>query len=212
MSEYPEVLDILKQTGGILANGHFVGVSGRHFDTYVLKDALFPYTKESSRIGELFALRNRDLEVDIVAAPSLGGIVLSQWTAFHLSRLKGKEILAVFTEKTPDNQQLLGRGYEKLVLGKKVLVIEDSTTTGGSAAKVAGAVRRFGGEVAAVSVMVNRDPERVTEATFGVSFRPLAELPIVSYAPEECPLCRNTVPVNVEVGHGKKFIELPRPS
>ena len=39
------------------------------------------------------------MDIDTVAAPALGGIILSQWTAYHLSELKGKEILGVYTEK-----------------------------------------------------------------------------------------------------------------
>lgn len=207
MAEENEVIRILTRVGAIKANGHFVGVSGNHLDTYILKDALFPHTAETSRIGELFALRNRDLDVDAVAAPALGGIILSQWTAFHLSRIEGREVYSVYTEKTPDNNQIFTRGYDAFVRNRKVLVIEDSTTTGGSVKKVVEAVCAAGGEVVAVSVMINRDPGLVTEATFGTPFRPLAEYPIPSYLPDDCPMCKNGVPVNASIGHGKKFLE-----
>jgi orotate phosphoribosyltransferase len=203
----PEVIRILKKTGAIKADDHFVGVSGAHFDTYIFKDALFPHTAETSRIGELFALRNRDLDIDVVAAPALGGIILSQWVAFHLSRLKEKEIASVYTEKTSENGQVFTRGYDEYVRGRNVLVVEDSTTTGGSAQKTAESVRAAGGKVIAVSVMINRDPALVTEATFGAPFRPLAEYPVRAYDPAECPLCKRGVPVNTAIGHGRKFLE-----
>ena len=44
-------LDLLKQTGAILSNDHFVGTSGKHFATYINKDALYPHTEATSTMG-----------------------------------------------------------------------------------------------------------------------------------------------------------------
>ena len=57
----------------------------------------------------MFAEKFLDMDIDTVAAPALGGIILSQWTAYHLSELKGKEILGVYTEKTPEKEQIYQR-------------------------------------------------------------------------------------------------------
>ncbi|NTU74125.1 phosphoribosyltransferase, partial [Candidatus Roizmanbacteria bacterium] len=159
-------------------------------------------------VGKLFAEAFNDLDIDVVAAPALGGIILSQWTAHHLTQLKGKEILGVYTEKGPDKTMLFTRGYDQLVAGKKVLVIEDLTSTGGSVKKVVEAVRTVGGEVVAVGVMVNRDTKLVTKESIGVSdFRALGVMEIVSYEEAECELCKNGVPINITAGHGKKYLE-----
>src|SRR6266568_5380513 len=131
-----EALELLKKTKALLTDSHFVGTSGRHMAIYINKDALYPHTKETSRMGELFAAKNNDLDIDVVAAPALGGIILSTWTAYHLSKLKKKEILGIYTEKNPDKNQIFTRGYDKLVKDKNVLIIEDLTTTGGSVKKV----------------------------------------------------------------------------
>src|SRR5258708_33859616 len=136
-----EVITILKKTKAILADSHFVGTSGRHMPTYINKDALYPHTQETSRICQLFAEKYKDQAIDVVAAPALGGIILSTWTAYHLSQLKKKEVLGVYTEKTPDKNQVFTRGYDKLVKGKNVLIIEDLTTTGGSVKKVVDSIR-----------------------------------------------------------------------
>lgn len=207
MLDEPEVLQIVKRVGAFKSNDHFVGVSGAHFDTYVVKDILFARSNEASRVGELLALRNQDLDIDAVAGPAMGGIVLSQWTAFHLSRLRGREIYSVFTEKTRENDQILGRGYGDLVAGRRTLVLEDSVRTGGTIKKVMTAVRACSGQVAAVSVMFNVSPGKVTEATFGVPFRPLAEMLVTSYPAAECPMCKCGAPINVVFAHGKKFLE-----
>jgi orotate phosphoribosyltransferase len=202
-----EALALLKQTKAVLADGHFVGTSGRHMALYINKDALYPHTAEVSRMGELFAEKNKDLDIDVVVAPALGGIVLSTWTAYHLSKLKGKEILGIYTEKDAEKNQVFTRGYDKLVAGKNVLVIEDLAQTGGSVKKVVNSVKAIGGKVMAVCVMVNKDPENITSELVGAPLRWLAELKTESWAPDDCPLCKDNIPVNTNVGHGKKFLE-----
>jgi len=201
-----EVIELLKKTGAIYIDDHFVGTSGRHMSLYVNKDALYPHTKETSRMGELFAEKNKNLDIDVVAAPALGGIILSTWTAYHLSQIKNKDILGVYTEKTPDKNQIFTRGYDKLVQGKNVLVIEDNVTTGGSVKKVVESVRAAGGNVVAVCVMFNRDPDNITSETIGAPFSSLAVIKAESWDEADCPLCKKGIPINTTVGHGKKYI------
>ncbi len=199
-------LELLKQTGAIFADSHFVGTSGKHFDTYINKDALYPHTDAVSEMGKLFAEKSKDLDVDVVAAPALGGIILETWTAYHLSKLKGKQILGVYTEKDVDKNQVFTRGYDKLVAGKNVLIIEDLTQTGGSVKKVIDSVHKAGGKVSGVCVMVNKDPQ-ITSATIGVPFSYLAILEVPSYEEADCPLCKQGIPIDTRVGHGKKYLE-----
>lgn len=207
MNANNEVLELLKSVGAVITDSHFVYTSGMHGDAYINKDALYPHTKEVSRIGELFAEQNKDKDIDVVAAPALGGIILETWTAYHLSKLKGKEILGVYTEKTPDKNQIFTRGYDQLVKGKNVLVIEDLANTGGSVKKVVESVTAVGGNVVAVSVMVNRNPHDVTSETVGAPLQALAEIQMNTYEEADCPLCKNNVPINTTVGHGKKYLE-----
>jgi len=202
-----EALELLKSTNAVITDSHIVGTSGRHMAVYINKDALYPHPKETSRMGELFAEKTKDLDIDVVAAPALGGIILSTWTAFHLSGAKGKEILGVYTEKDAEKNQVFTRGYDKLVSGKNVLVIEDLTTTGGSVKKVVNSVQGAGGNVVQVCVMVNRDPENINAELIGAPFSSLAVLKAESWEEADCPLCKENVPINTTVGHGKKYLE-----
>lgn len=204
------VVDILKKVGGVITDSHFVYTSGKHGSVYINKDALYPHTKETSRVGEMFAQKFKDLDIDVVAGPALGGIILSQWTAYHLSKLKGKEVLGVYTEKTPEKNQVFTRGYDKLVKGKNVLVVEDLTTTGGSVRKVVDSAKQAGGIVVAVCVMVNRDPINVTSEVVGGPFSALGVLKADAFDEADCPLCKKNVPINTDVAHGKKYLEEKR--
>ncbi len=201
------VLDILKKVGAVITDGHFVGTSGKHFATYINKDALYPHTLDTSNVCKAFAESAKNLNVDVVVGPALGGMILSQWTAYHLTQITGGEVLGVYAEKTENGGQILKRGYDKLVNGKNILVVEDLTTTGGSVKKVVEKVKECGGNIVAVSVMVNKSPKVVTSEFFGVPFLPLATLEVENFNEEECVLCKNNIPVNTNIGHGKKFLE-----
>lgn len=201
------VLDILKKVGAVLTDDHFVYTSGKHGAVYINKDALYPHTEETSQVGMMLAKKAKDLDIDVVVGPALGGIILSTWTAYHLSSLKSKEILGVYTEKDENKNQVFTRNYDKLVKDKNVLVIEDLTTTGGSVAKVVETVKKAGGRVVTVIVMVNRSPKTVNGDTVGAPFMALGELPVEIWDSEKCPLCKAGAPINTNVGHGKKFLE-----
>src|SRR3989338_3155964 len=200
------IIDILKQVGAVITDSHFVYTSGKHGSVYINKDAVYPHTKETSDVGKMMAEKFAAADIDVVVCPALGGIILSQWTAFHLSEMKGKEILGVYTEKDADSNQILRRGYDQLVKGKKVLVVEDLTTTGGSVRKVVDNVTAAGGNVIGVCVMVNRDPENVTETVVGAPLTVLGVLKADAFDEANCPLCKTNVPININVGHGKKYL------
>ncbi len=202
-----EVLEILQKVGAFMAGGHFVGTSGIHIDTYVNKDALYVHPKETSRVCELMAQSVKNFEIDAVVGPALGGIILSQWTAYHLSKIKNKEILAIYTEKDKEGVQHFTRGYDKLVKGKNILIVEDAPTTGGSAKKVVDIVNDVGGNVVAVSVMVNKNKKEVTSEFFGVPFVPLAEVSMDSYEAKDCKMCKEGVPINTTYGHRRTYLE-----
>ena len=203
-----DILEILKEVKAVITDDHFVYTSGKHGSVYINKDAIYPHTKLSSTVGEMFAQRVKDIDVDAVVAPALGGIILSQWTAHHLSKLQNKEILGIYTEKDQDSNQVLKRGYDKLIDGKNVLVVEDLTNTGGSVLKVTNTARDAGANVITVGVMINRSPDTVNDAMFDTKFFALGELPAEAWDESECKLCKAGIPINTSVGHGKKFLAL----
>lgn len=202
-----EVLEILEKTGAIVGNSHFVYVSGRHAPVYINKDYVYPHTAYVSRIAEIIAEKYKDTPVEIVVGPSIGGIILSQWTAHHLSRLKGKEILSIYTEKQPDKDQIFTRGYGQYVRGRNVLVVEDVVTTGGSVKKVINSVQAESGIVLGACAIVNKDPVNINPSFIGAPFDYLTIVGMEVYDEKDCPLCKANVPINTDLGHGKKFLE-----
>lgn len=204
-----EVLDILKRTEAVITNSHIVGTSGHHMSVYINKDAIYPHTRETFNLCRLFAEKVKELDIEVVVGPVIGGVILSQLVAYHLSQIKNKDILGVYAEKTSEGNMTLvsRRNYDQLVKGKKVLVVEDITNTGGSAKKTLEAVNEVGGLVLAVAVIANRNPEAVNAEYFGVPFYPLSVFKAENFEESDCPMCRDGIPINTKVGHGKKYLE-----
>lgn len=202
-----KVVDILKKVGAVITDDHFVYTSGKHGEVYINKDALYPHTKETSEVCKLMAELYKDEEVKVVVGPALGGIILSQWVAYHLSELKGKEILGVYTVKDEAGGQVFDRrGYDKLVKGKKTLVVEDLTTTGGSVRKTVESVKQAGAEVIGVCIMVNRDPDKVTDEVVGAPLKSVGIIRAEAFDEADCPFCKQKRPINTKIGHGKEYL------
>lgn len=201
-----EFLEILRETGGYITGSHIVATSGKHLDAYLNKDAIYPHTRAASAVCKAIAELFADDNIEAVVGPSLGGIILSQWTAYHLTELTGRDVLGLYTEKNEDKNQILTRGYDALVRGKRVLVVEDILTTGGSLAKVVRTIKAAGGEVVATCAMVNRDPDKIDETVIGAPLKTLAALRLPAWDEADCPMCKNNVPINTAVGKGREYL------
>src|SRR3989344_4330629 len=200
-----QVLEVL-QTVGAFRSGHFVFTSGLHADTYVNKDALYPHTTETSRLCREMARRFKDKDIEAVSGPAIGAAILAQWTAFHLTDMMGREVYAAGAEKDGQGGFILRRGYDKIVEGKNVLIVEDLTTTGGSLKKAIEVAQAAGGNVVGAIALCNRWD--VTKEMIGNPriFDQLVKLHLEQWPESECELCQGNIPVNTDIGHGKDFL------
>src|SRR3989344_198531 len=118
-----EVLQVLGKVGAVITDSHIVYTSGKHGTAYVNKDAVYPHTAETSRLCHAIAEQFADDNVQVVIAPAIGGVILSQWTAHHLAEMNGREVLGVYAEREiksvvkANNEFVIKRGYDKLITG-----------------------------------------------------------------------------------------------
>ena len=201
------ILKIFEDANAIITNNHFVYTSGKHGPSYVNKDAIYPYIDDISYLCREIALNFIKEDIDTVIAPAVGGIILSQWVAHHLNEFVSQPVYAVYAEKNEtDGTFVIKRGYDKFISNLKVLVVEDILTTGGSVKKVIDAVRKNSGRVVGVGALCNRGgiigkdldvPKLIS----------LLEVPLEMYEEADCPLCKTDVPINVEVGKGREYMD-----
>ncbi len=195
------VLGLLTEIGAILNDSHIVYTSGRHGAAYINKDALYPHTQVTSQLCLEIARHFAAAQVDVVLAPAIGGVILSQWVAYHLTQLTQREVLGVYAEKSPDHQSfLIQRGYDLLCQSKRILVVEDIITTGGSIRKVIAAARAIPSEVIGVAALCNRGGITAQEIGNVSELFVLADLPLESWEQQDCPLCKKNIPINTSVG------------
>jgi orotate phosphoribosyltransferase len=190
---------------GAFRAGHFVFVSGLHADTYVNKNAMYPYTKEISELCKGIAARFKGQGIDAVVGPATGGIILSQWTAHHLTEIEGRQVYGIYADKDGD-AFVIKRGYDEMIKGKKVLVVEDLVTTGGSLRKVVEEARRVGAEVVAAVAVCNRGQVTKEMAGNPPVFISLLTVDLDQWPAQACELCQRNIPINTDVGHGKEFL------
>lgn len=178
MALSPEQVEAMLVESGALMDGHFLLTSGRHSGRYVQCAQVLKYPEYSARLGEAIADGFRGSGVDLVIGPAMGGILI----AYEVARSLGKPCL--FAERE-NGKMTLRRGFA-IEPGKRVLVVEDVITTGGSVHEVLDLVRDSGGEPAGVGVIVDRSGGK---ADFVVPLRALLTLSIETYDAQECPLC-----------------------
>ena len=206
MNERENIL-LLGKVGAVVTQSHIVYTSGKHGSSYINKDALYPHTHLTSRLCRIIAQRFLKSKVDVVVAPAIGGVILSQWVAYHLTELGSLEVLAAYAEKDSEADDfVIKRGYDKIINGKKVLVVEDVLTTGGSVKKVVQVVRKAGGDVIGVGVLCNRGGITVQDIGDVPVLNVLLDVNLDSWDAAQCPLCAKGVPINLELGKGKEFI------
>jgi orotate phosphoribosyltransferase len=128
-------------------------------------------------LAELTYEALRDDELDYIGGLEMGAVPLAGALA-QLSWLKNHPIAAFFVRKKPKEHgaKLAVEGLAKgeSLQGKRVVIVEDVTTTGGSAIKAVDAVREAGGEIVLVFTMIDREEGAAANfAEAGLPFRSL---------------------------------------
>jgi orotate phosphoribosyltransferase len=166
--------------------GHFVLRSGLHSGHYFQCAQVCQHMDAVERLGELLLakVRSAGWTFSTVLAPAMGGLVIGQEVA---RRAKARYI---FCEKE-NNVLVMRRGFT-LAPGERVLVVEDVVTRGGRVNECLEIVRKAGGTVAGVAMLVDRSAASIR---FDVPSVSLLELSFPTYPAEAVPEALAKVPV-----------------
>jgi orotate phosphoribosyltransferase len=157
--------------------GEITLASGRKSDFYFNLKPTMLDPEGAALLAELTYDALKDDNLDYIGGLEMGAVPLAGAIA-QLSWIKGHPIAAFFVRKKAKEHgaKLLVEGLTKdeSLQGKRVVVVEDVTTTGGSAIKAVESVREAGGNVVLAFTMVDRD-EGAEEAfkAAGIPFRAL---------------------------------------
>lgn len=190
-----EIKQLLVNTKAVL-EGHFLLTSGLHSPLYVEKFNVLQHPKYTETLCKELADRFRDQDVQTVMGPMTGGILL----AHEVGKALGTR--AIFTEREK-GEMMLRRGF-CIAPGERVLIVEDIVTTGGSVQEVVDVVKKAGGIIVGVGLLVDRSGGK---AEFGVpkeKVQALLHLTVPTYQPEDCPLCKENIPMTERGSHHLK--------
>ena len=198
--------DLLKifETAGAIRHGHFALSSGLHSGMYVQCALALQYPRYAETLGKALAARFAEAEIEAVVSPALGGLIVGQEVARALPEpasklmVQGAGVPALFVERDARGTMVMRRGFA-LRADQRVLVVEDVWTTGGSTQEAIRVVQEAGGRVVAAGALIDRSGGKID---FPVKAQALLDLPIASYQPDDCPLCREGSPA---VKPGSRF-------
>ena len=182
------VLAAVRETGALL-DGHFQLATGVHSDRYLEKFNLLQWPGHTAAACRPIAAAGRELGPTTVVGPTTGGVIL----AYEVARQLG--LRGIIAERNPGGP---GRRIQRdfhLEPGERVLIVDDVLTSGGSVRDTIEAVRIAGGDPVAVGVLVDRSAGRV--AFEGLPLHASMVLDLATYQPDDCPLCRDGVPLTV---------------
>jgi orotate phosphoribosyltransferase len=151
------LLDLLRERG--FRRGQFVLSSGKESDFFIDCKPAVLLAEGHALVGQALLARIRELSrsVSAVAGVELGGCPLASAVAYA-SWADGKPIDAVYIRKSSKEHgtRKLLEGADRLAMKAKLVIVEDTVTTGGSTLRAVQAVRDAGFEVAGVVAVVDR--------------------------------------------------------
>lgn len=175
-----EIMQLLERVGAV-RHGHFELSSGRHSATYVQCALVLQYPESAEKLGRALAEKFKGVQIDCVASPALGGVLVGHEVA------RGLGVRSVFVERDSSGRMALRRGFA-FQPNERVLVVEDVWTTGGSTRETIGVVEQAGGLAVATGALIDRSGNQLE---LNVPTKALIDLDIPSYEAFECPLCRS---------------------
>jgi orotate phosphoribosyltransferase len=176
----------LFEKSGAVLKGHFLLTSGLHSPVYWEKFQVLQHPQYTQELCRLMAERFRSENIQVVAGPTTGGIIL----AFEVARQLG--VRGIFAEKTEGGS---GRAFRRgftISPGARVLLVDDILTTGGSIREVLAAIRSLQGNLVGIAVLVDRSDNPLD---FGVPLFSCLRSAAITYRPDQCPLCAAGLPL-----------------
>ena len=171
------ILEHFRQTNALL-EGHFILSSGLHSPKYLQCALALQYPPDAARFGRAIAEHYVDQNIETVASPAIGGLVIGYAVAQSLN------VRFVWTERE-NNEMTVRRGFS-VRKNERILVVEDVITTGGSTRECIQALESRGAKIVAAASIIDRSNGA---AEVGVPRISLVSLDVPSYKLENCPLC-----------------------
>ncbi|MGC0415179.1 orotate phosphoribosyltransferase [Embleya sp. AB8] len=166
-SDRDALLDQIKTKA--VVHGKVVLSSGREADYYVDLRRITLDAEAAPLVGRVMLELTADLDFDAVGGLTLGADPVAA-AMLHAAAAQGRRLDAFVVRKAGKAHGLQRRIEGPDVKGRRVLAVEDTSTTGGSVLTAVEALREAGAEVVAVAVIVERGAAPTVEKA-GLEYR-----------------------------------------
>jgi orotate phosphoribosyltransferase len=138
-----------------VVHGRVILSSGQEADRYVDMRRVTLDGQAAPLVGQVLLDLTADLDYDAVGGLTLGADPVAT-AMLHAAAARGRRLDAFVVRKAGKAHGLQRRIEGPDVAGRRVLALEDTSTTGGSVLTAVEALREAGAEVVAVAVVVER--------------------------------------------------------
>jgi orotate phosphoribosyltransferase len=167
VSDREELLTRIKQDA--VVPGRVTLSSGQEADYYVDLRRITLSSAAAPLVGRVMLETTADLDVDAVGGLTLGADPVAA-AMLHAAAAAGRKLDAFVVRKEGKAHGLQRRIEGPDVAGRRVLAVEDTSTTGGSVLTAVEALREAGATVVGVAVIVERGAADAVRAA-GLDYR-----------------------------------------
>ena len=153
VSPRARLLELIREKA--IVHGRVTLSSGREADYYVDLRRITLDGEAAPLVGQVMNELTRDLDFDAVGGLTLGADPVAT-AMLHGSAAAGRKIDAFVVRKSGKAHGLQQRIEGPSISGRRVLIVEDTTTTGASPMDAVAAAREEGAEVVAVATIADR--------------------------------------------------------
>jgi orotate phosphoribosyltransferase len=167
-----ELLQVIRDRA--VVHGQVILSSGQQADYYVDLRRILLDGSAAPLAGRVMLAATADLSYEAVGGLTLGADPVAT-AMMHAAAAQGRKLDAFVVRKSEKAHGLQRRIEGPDVAGRRVLAVEDTSTTGGSVLTAVDALTEAGAEVVGVAVLVERGARgRIAER--GLPYRPAYEL------------------------------------
>lgn len=153
MTARDQLLELIKDKA--VVHGKVTLSSGKEADYYVDLRRITLDGEAAPLVGRVMADLVADLDFDAVGGLTMGADPVAT-AMLHAAAARGERLDAFVVRKAEKAHGLQQRIEGPSIQGRRVLVVEDTSTTGGSPLTAVEACREAGAEVVAVAVIADR--------------------------------------------------------
>jgi orotate phosphoribosyltransferase len=187
MTDLHQTLTQLIDATGALQSGHFQLASGLHSSRFFRCIKLLRYPQAADIIFETFAIHFHPENINFVLGANEAGSIL----AFEVAKRLNAEVVIA---RQQSGQYSLIDGFA-LNSDDRVLVVDDITTTGGTAKQLIKIVQQAGAKPVGVGLIATKG---LFNIDLGCPTHVLITLENMdAIPPETCPLCQQGIPLGL---------------